>query len=244
MPSSERDEVFAEQKSAIADFKFGTEVATVFDDMLIRSVPFYAESQRMLGEIATDFAVPGTNVYDFGCSTGTTMLLLDQQLPPDVKFIGLDNSEAMLAKCEAKLKEQKFSRPYELRYADLNSGVAVENASVAMLILTLQFIRPLNRERLMREIYEGLNENGCLIMVEKVLGEDSMFNRMFIKYYYDFKRRNGYSETEIVQKREALENVLIPYRLEENRELLFRTGYRYVDTFFKWYNFCGIVAVK
>jgi len=71
-----------------------------------------------------------------------------------------------------------------------------------------------------------------------------MFNRLFIGYYYDQKRRNGYSEMEIVQKREALENVLIPYKLLENRELLLRTGFRYVDVFFKWYNFCGMVAVK
>jgi tRNA (cmo5U34)-methyltransferase len=71
-----------------------------------------------------------------------------------------------------------------------------------------------------------------------------MFNRLFIKYYYDMKRRHGYSDLEIAQKREALENVLIPYKLLENRELLLNTGFRYVDVFFKWYNFCGIVAVK
>ena len=58
------------------------------------------------------------------------------------------------------------------------------------------------------------------------------------------KRRNGYSELEISQKREALENVLVPYRMSENRELLMRTGFREVDVFFKWHNFCGIVAVK
>jgi tRNA (cmo5U34)-methyltransferase len=58
------------------------------------------------------------------------------------------------------------------------------------------------------------------------------------------KRRNNYSEMEISQKREALENVLIPYKLEENRELLKSTGFRYVEVFLKWYNFCGIVAVK
>ena len=64
------------------------------------------------------------------------------------------------------------------------------------------------------------------ILVEKVLGEESLFNRLFIKYYYDMKRRNGYSEMEIAQKREALENVLIPYKLLENRELLLRAGFR------------------
>ena len=87
-----RDEVFRDEKDFVSDFKFGAEVADVFDDMVSRSVPFYAEQQRMVAEIAADFAVPGTNVYDLGCSTGTTLLLLDRTVQPGVKFIGLDNS--------------------------------------------------------------------------------------------------------------------------------------------------------
>jgi tRNA (cmo5U34)-methyltransferase len=63
----------------------------------------------------------------------------------------------------------------------------------------------------------------------------------FIKYYYDFKRRNNYSELEISQKREALENVLIPYKLSEDIMLLKESGFSNVDTFFKWYNFRIIV---
>jgi len=119
-----------------------------------------------------------------------------------------------------------------------------QNASVVILTLTLQFVRPLHRERILRTIADGLNPQGCLILVEKLTENDTTFNRLFIKYYYDYKRRKGYSELEITQKREALENVLVPYKLLENRELLLRTGFRYVDTFFKWYNFCGMVAVK
>jgi tRNA (cmo5U34)-methyltransferase len=172
------------------------------------------------------------------------MLALDPSVTKDATFVGVDNSEDMLAKCREKLAHFGFARPYELVCADLNQGVHVENASLALLVLTLQFIRPLNRERLMTDLFRGLKQNGAVILVEKVLGEDSHFNRLFIKYYYDMKRRNGYSETEIAQKREALENVLVPYKLLENRELLLRTGFRYVDVFFKWYNYCGIVAIK
>jgi tRNA (cmo5U34)-methyltransferase len=58
------------------------------------------------------------------------------------------------------------------------------------------------------------------------------------------KRRKGYSDLEISQKREALENVLIPYRPEENRRLLLESGFRHVEEFFRWYNFGAMVAVK
>jgi len=110
--------------------------------------------------------------------------------------------------------------------------------------LTLQFVRPLHRDRVMGTIYNGMNHQACLILIEKVLAEETLMNRLFIKYYYDLKRRNGYSDTEIAQKREALENVLIPYRLEENRQLLASAGFRFPEVFFKWYYFCGILALK
>ncbi len=239
-----KDEVYREAQPTIADFTFGEKVATVFDDMLGRSVPFYGEMQRMVAEMATDFATPGSNIYDLGCSTGTTILNLAPHVPSDVTFIGVDNSHDMLKRCDEKLQEQNFKGKSELVYADLNEGLEIKNASMVLLVLSLQFVRPLHRDRLIAQIYEGLNENGCLILVEKFLGEDSLFNRLFIRYYYDMKKRNGYSEMEIAQKREALENVLIPYKPLENREMLLRAGFRYVDVFFKWYNFGGIVAVK
>lgn len=238
-----RDRIFAQEAEAF-DFTFNAEVATVFDDMVSRSVPYYGEMQRMISELATDFVVEKTNIYDLGCSTGTTMLNLGACLKAPVKFVGVDNSPEMLERCRTKLEAGGFNRPHELVCTDLNEGVQIENASLVTMILTLQFIRPLHRDKLVGEILRGLNPDGCLIIVEKVIGEDSLFNRLFINHYYEFKRRNGYSDLEIAQKREALENVLVPYKLLENREMLIRAGFRYCDVFFKWYNFCGIIAVK
>jgi len=241
--SQNNDAVFDKPRPAF-DFNFGEEVAKVFDDMVDRSVPFYGEIQRMISEIGRDYAVKGTNIYDLGCSTGTSMILLNKTVDQDVKFIGIDDSTEMLKKCEEKLQQTGISREYDLQYSDLNSKLSLSNASVINLCLTLQFIRPLNRGRLIKEIYDALNPSGCLILTEKVLGEESMFNRQFIDYYYNMKRRNKYSDLEISQKREALENVLIPYKLRENMQLLRDSGFNMIDIFFKWYNFCGILAVK
>jgi SAM-dependent methyltransferase len=102
--SNEKDAVFNQPRSPF-DFCFGEEVAAVFDDMVDRSVPFYAEIQRMISEMGRDYAVKGTNLYDLGCSTGTSMILLNRTVDQDVKFIGLDDSREMLARCEDKLKQ-------------------------------------------------------------------------------------------------------------------------------------------
>jgi tRNA (cmo5U34)-methyltransferase len=243
---SGHDKIFANPQKQVTDFDFGEKTTSVFDDMLNRSVPFYGEIQRMIGEISADFASNGSRIYDLGCSTCNSFLAIDHFLPADadVRFVGIDSSEDMLEKAKQKITRAKFSHDYELGLGDLNTGVRIENASVVLMVLTLQFVRPLNRNRLISDIYNGLNENGCLILVEKVLGESSAFNRLFIKHYYDLKKRRGYSELEISQKREALENILIPYRLEENKDLLKSCGFQEIEILFKWYNFCAIVARK
>jgi tRNA (cmo5U34)-methyltransferase len=233
-----------EESAPIGDFDFGEATASVFDDMLDRSIPEYRELQRMIGELAATFAEPGTNVYDLGCSTGITLATLADAVKLPVDFVGLDYSSPMLERARARLAGLATAGRLSLVERDLNCGVEMSNASVAVLNLTLQFVRPLRRDRLIADINRGLNPNGCLILVEKVLGNDSLFNRTFIRLYYEMKRRNGYSETDIGRKREALENVLIPYRVDENIELLHRNGFNQLDIFFKWYNFCGIVAVK
>ncbi len=226
------------------DFKFGAETASVFDDMVNRSVPNYSEIQRMVCELAASFAAHGTNLYDIGCATGTTLSLLSNLLDKDVQLIGMDNSNEMLEKASHKFRDQPCKDRVKLVNANLNDPPGIENSSVVILLLTLQFVRPLNRGKLIREIYNGLNNNGCLILVEKVTGSCTLLNRLFIEYYYNYKRRMGYSELEISQKREALENVLIPYHHEENLKLLLDTGFSHIEEFFRWYNFSGIVAVK
>lgn len=239
-----KDEVFKGEIEKASDFKFGANVAKVFDDMVNRSVPYYGEIQRMMAEIVADHAKQGSDVYDLGCSTGTTLIGMNTMVDQDIRFIGVDDSQEMLDKCKSKLMELGFSRAYELRCADLNQSLKVTNASVVVLCLTLQFVRPIYREQLLRNIYEGLNSGGVLILVEKILAEDSLFNRDFIEYYYDYKRRNQYSEMEISQKREALENVLVPYKLSENITMLRDQGFNHCEIFFKWYNFAGLIALK
>jgi len=241
---SDKDHFFKEEIKTAADFKFGSAVAGVFDDMVNRSVPFYGEMQRMTAELATDYAKPGTDVYDLGCATGTTLIGMNTSIPDDIRFIGIDDSPDMLDKCRVKLKEAGFSRPFELRVADLNRGVEISNASVVVLCLTLQFVRPICREKLLKSIFDGLESGGVLILVEKILAEDSVLNREFIKHYYNYKRRNQYSEMEISQKREALENILIPYKLSENFTMLSEIGFDHCEVFFKWYNFSGLIARK
>ncbi|MGA2937995.1 MAG: carboxy-S-adenosyl-L-methionine synthase CmoA [Syntrophobacteraceae bacterium] len=243
----DKDAVFRGSPERACDFEFNAEVAEVFDDMLVRSVPFYLEQQNMLQRVGRKFWVPGTTAYDLGCSTATTLLGLCDMLPASAHLVGYDNSRPMLEQARRKITKSQREERIEVRYGDLNgdlSAIALDNASIVTMCWTLQFVRPLRRDDLIRWIYSKLVDEGVLIVTEKILTNNGHMNRFFVEHYYEFKRSQGYSETEIMRKREALENKLIPYRLEENIELFHRNGFQIVETFFQWFNFAGFLCVK
>ncbi len=242
---TERDRLFDAPVQRASGFQFDESVANVFDDMLQRSVPCYREVQRLTVELAKNFAKPGSTVADLGCSTGTSMALLCEAIPDaSVRVVGFDSSEAMLAKCRENLQRRGALDRCELRRQDLQEEFDLGEASVVIMNYTLQFVRPLYRDRLLRNIHRSLRPGGCLLVSEKVLAEQPLLNGLYIDLYYEFKRRQGYSEMEIAQKREALENVLVPYKIQENTDLLRRNGFPAPELFFRWYNFASFIAVK
>jgi len=242
-----RDQIFLRETSGSGDFEFNAQVAEVFDDMLVRSVPFYVEQQRMIAEIGKKFVIEGTGVYDLGCSTATTLINLSREIDKPAHFVGYDNSIPMLERARCNIKEHRCDQQVELRFGDLNgplSSLCIDRASVVAMCWTLQFIRPPQRDGLIRWIHDGMVDNGALIVTEKVLANNAHMNELLVDCYYALKKRNDYSETEIARKREALENVLIPYRIDENIEMFRRNGFAEVETVFQWYNFAAFLCVK
>ena len=243
MPDFE-DKVFAEDMK-INDFQFDKTVVDVFDDMVARSVPLYRETQTSALNLAKNFVAPKTNVYDIGSSTGTLLIhFADLVNDQTVEFVGYDCSKPMIDKAIEKLDASNATDQLKFRLGNIEEDLSLNNASVIFMTYTLQFIRPLRRQIVINKLFEALNPGGALIMIEKVLGNNSLFNRLYIDLYYDYKAQVGYSDKEIVQKREALENILIPYRMDENVTMLSEAGFESIDTFFKWYNWAGIIAVK
>ena len=226
------------------DFSFNRGVAEVFDDMLDRSIPFYQTVIETTANMIRGLAAPESRVYDLGCSTGSTLLQLSRLLPDmRLHFIGIDNAPAMLDKARRKAAMFCKDSVIEFRNQDITSA-DLRDADIILCNYTMQFIRPPLRSAFIRRLYENLPNNGMLLLSEKVISHQGRLNRHFIQLYHDFKRKQGYSELEIATKREALENVLIPFSVQENMDLLTENGFSSVETYFRWINFVSFIALK
>ena len=239
-----KDTVFNNPINSIVDFKFDEKVANVFEDMLKRSIPGYATIISTTGVLTKLYAKPNSNFYDLGSSLGASAMSMQQNIiHANCKIIAVDNSEAMINRSKELLDKSESSTPIEFVCDDIRN-VEIENASVVVLNFTLQFIEPDIRKIIIQKIYDGLNKGGILILSEKIVFNDNELNERQIKRYYDFKRLNGYSELEISQKRNALENVLISETPEQLLTRLEKTGFRNSDIWFQLFNFISIVAEK
>lgn len=239
------DHVFATKKDKIEAFEFNETVVKVFDDMVSRSVPFYDEIHRIIIDLLRYNDGKKLKIYDLGCSTGTTIILIDQYLQSVGKrahFIGIDNSDPMINKCEQKLAKKKV-RSYELLCTKIED-IDFCDADLVIMNYTLQFIPINNRKRIVTNIHDGLKKNGMFVLSEKISCENEGIHQLQTDLYYDFKKRNGYSELEIAQKREALENVLIPITPEKQLKLLKSAGFTKKDMLFRWYNFACFLGIK
>lgn len=234
-----KDNVF--DKPIEKKFEFDEAVASVFDDMLSRSVPFYDEVRKLIVSIILAQQQDGKKLLDLGSSTAKFLLDLDRKLESKMHLKGIDNSQAMLDR--ARQKCQAFGSSIQLELADMLEYV-YEDLDFIVANYTLQFIRPMQRVELMQKIYQGLNEEGLFIFSEKVVFEDKVLDKQMIDIYYGYKKEQGYSEYEIAQKREALENVLIPFTVEENIQMCKKAGFKQVSTVFQWANFVTFIAKK
>lgn len=238
-----KDTIFKVEKVS-EDFEFSSRVVEVFDDMLDRSIPFYGEVISACATLLDKHLQTGDTIYDLGSATGTTLLELSRILQcNDLHYIGIDTSPAMLEK--ARLKAELYSKQEQFSFFEEDiTDFKHQNAGAIILHYTLQFIRPPARARLIKTLYDSLRPGGILLLSEKTICHDKMLNREFIDIYHNFKKKKGYSELEIANKREALENVLIPFSITENKELLHEAGFTSVETFFQWFNFASFIAVK
>jgi len=232
------DEVF--KKPIKKQFEFDEEVAVVFDDMLSRSVPFYDESQKITEFFALKQLCNGGLMYDLGCSTATLLISIAKKVN-DAKLVGLDNSDAMLN--QARKKANALGAEIDLVNGDI-LDYNYDDAKVFVSNYTLQFIRPLVREKLVSKIASSLTKEGVFIFSEKVISHHPKLNKNLIEHYYDFKKEQGYSEFEISQKREALENVLVPYSEDENIKMAKEAGFSHCEVVFRWANFATFIAIK
>lgn len=235
-----KDEMYKRKLKKTTIFRFNKEVAYAFDDMVIRSVPFYKGLQKLLAKLVVHFHKPDKIIYDLGCATGETLrqIAKNNRGKAKIKMIGMDLSPYML-----KIAQHKCSKFPEITFVEGDILKAdIVKPSVVILTYVLHFFEIKKRKALLSKIFNGLEADGVVLISEKICCNE--LEKDFMKLHDLFKIEHRYSKLEIKQKKKALEKALFPLSYEENKKMLHDCGFQVVETFFQYLNFCGFIAKK
>lgn len=223
---------------------FDESVASVFSDMLQRSVPQYDVMRQSVFDVGSRFVVPATQIVDLGCSQGDSLAPFVEKFGSSNSYLGIDVSMPMLTRARERFQCEVADGTVRLLSLDLRSGYPEGEASLTLCVLTLQFTPLDYRRRILRNVFRNTAPGGAVIVVEKVLGSSSHVGEILIELYHDLKAKSGYSLEEIERKRLSLEGVLVPVTARWNEEMLHDSGFQEVECFWRWMNFGAWVGVK
>jgi len=225
-------------------WRFDTAVTQVFEDMLNRSIPQYANMRSLVFDIGRRFVMPGGAVVDLGCSKGEALAPFVELFGVANRYLGVEISRPMLMAARARFAGHELAAQIDIREMDLRQEYPAIDATLTLSVLTLQFLPLARRQEILRQAYRNTRPGGALVLVEKVRGASVALDRMMVERYHAFKREQGYSEAAIEKKRQALSDVLVPLTARQNEDLLAAAGFRQIDCIWRWLNFAAWVAVK
>ncbi len=239
-----KDTLYRSVNEPIKPFEFNQHVADVFPDMIERSVPGYPLTISMLSVIAGEYAQEHSNIYDLGCSLGAASLAVRQGLKnKSCKIIAIDNSPAMIDACVKDIADDENNNRICFELGDVLQ-TRIEKASIVVMNFTLQFIPLASRQTLLNKIYQGLLPGGVLVLSEKIIFDDNAETDTMNNLHHHMKALNGYDQLEIANKRDALEQVLIPETQENHQQRIKNAGFTQSFVWLKCFNFISLIAIK
>lgn len=255
--NDQSDNIYKSKIGAVKPFEFNREVTQVFDDMIRRSVPGYAQVLRYLPTLVRTVlkkmptAAQSQRYYDLGCSLGAGLAAMAEGVDRSLvtknafNFIGLDNSAPMITQAQSLLEPvfDEYELSLELSQQDVLKHKFLP-ADLVLLNFTLQFIELQKRDALIGDIYTALQPGGYLVLSEKLKFEQPLANDLLTEIHHQFKSDQGYSDLEISQKRDAIDNVLIPETLDDHERRLRAAGFKVVTPWLQNMQFVSILAVK
>ena len=219
-----------------------------FDNHIEKSIRGYNNLHEDVVNLSRYYVEDWTNVVDIGSSTGKTieaMALQNEKIAPSVTYMGVEIATGFKTDMEKRMSvlQGRFADTFfEFHFEDIRS-YNFYNCSLVTSLFTLQFMPPKDREEVIHNIYEGLNDGGAFIFAEKTVADTGRFQDMFTFMFYDHKRKS-FTEKDIMDKEVTLRNMLKPNTWTELTDMLHSAGFKNVQPFWRNFLFVGAIATK
>ena len=227
----------------MADFTFAHREEG-FDEHIEKSIRGYSNLLEDVISLSRYFVEDDTTVVDIGCSTGKltkAMIDYNKDHSNNADWIGVEIADGFIEDLK-KRKKELDSHNVEFLMEDIRD-YQFKNCSLVTSIFTLQFMPKIDRESLVKKIYDGLRSGGAYIFAEKTICENALVQDMITFNYYDYKRKS-FSTEDIMDKERTLRHMMKPNTWKEIEEMILKAGFSVVQPFWRNHAFVGALGVK
>ena len=202
-------------------------VAEEFDSHVNKQLPWYGILTEVVVEIARTYAAENGVIYDLGAATGNiSRALKDIVVSRNIEMINVEPAEEMLQKWHGH-GDVIRSRAQDVDFQPFDLAVS---------FLTVAFVHPEERVKLLDRLLEKKRAGGAIILVEKFLDRGNP--RLNTRIGWRLKEVAGETPNEIYAKEQSINGMLRPLREEE---IIYREGAEEIDWFFQLGDFSGCV---
>lgn len=224
-------------ETSVEKFSF-TNFSKEFDDHIDKSIRGYSTLRSDVVKISKYFVEDETTVLDLGCSQGSLLRMMYEQNDhaTTAQYLGVDVNDSF---------SPHWKNEERLHYVvdDITTMEFPTDLSLVTSLFTFQFIPERKRVPLMEKIYENLVEGGAFVFSEKLLSVGGKVQNMMEFMYYDYKKEH-FTEKEILDKEIELRHLAKLTNEDLLIKQLLGVGFRQIQTFWRNFNFVGMIALK
>ena len=178
-------------------------------------------------------------ILDLGAGTGLlTKRLYDEY--PNANYTLVDISEQML-----EVARQRFSGLKNFNYLILDYSTDLPREKFDLIASALSFHHIENEDKLLlySNIYNVLEEGGCLLNLDQFNASSDDMNEKYNDYWYEYINASGIAleNNEAWLKRRELDR---ENTIDETKQLLLKVGFKNVECIYSYLKFGVIYAEK
>ena len=195
---------------------------------------FYKSSVSLLKNYRDNFL----NILDLGAGTG---LLTKEifEIYPNANFTLIDISVDMLNKAKERFNGINNIEYFEDDYIE---NIPKKNYDLICSALSIHHLSNPEKEKLYKNIYELLDENGCLLNLDIFISESRRIEDLFKKWWLNYIDKN----LNIEEREKLIESWKLDKEntAEETLNLLREIGFKDVACVYKFMKFGVVIAIK
>lgn len=205
------------------NWEFNKDIAKIFNSHAMQHIPNYNQVIDQCVQICNKKG-KSASIIDVGCAVGETLTRLHAN--GFNNLYGVDSSQSMLDECPSNI-------------ATLYCSDCLPNGlyDVVLMNWTLHFIK--DKLSYLKSIYDNLNFGGILVISEK-----TSLDPFAINFYHDYKRMQGVSDLEILDKEAKVKDIMYINNIDWYQEHLKELGFSKINIVNAFWCFTTFVCLK